>query len=53
MFTLAGTEFSGFLDGVGALARFECPSDLTIDDMGNIVVVEIGNNAVRLVTSSG
>jgi len=50
--TLAGgTE--GFLDGQGAAARFNTPSGLALDALGNLYVADTGNHAIRKVTPAG
>ncbi len=37
----------GFADGVGALARFDSPSAVAVDDFGNVYIVDRENNTVR------
>jgi DNA-binding beta-propeller fold protein YncE len=44
---------SGFIDGPGALARFDTPSGLAIDDKGILYVADTGNDAVRRVDADG
>jgi streptogramin lyase len=53
--TLAGsnTGVPGFADGLGLNSRFNGPTGLSIDLMGNIYVSEYFNNAVRMVTAAG
>lgn len=57
--TLAGTESKGdgsalgFADGAGTTARFNYPSGLTIDRIGNLYVADRGNHVVRKVTPDG
>lgn len=59
--TLAGGPGEGYRDGVGAEARFYYPTDVAVDEAGNVYVVEswdilaanVGSNAVRMVTPDG
>jgi sugar lactone lactonase YvrE len=52
--TLAGTSGqNGFVNGVGAAARFYNPMDIDLDAAGNIYVIERWNHAVRKITPNG
>jgi sugar lactone lactonase YvrE len=52
--TVAGQALAdGRVDGPGELARFSEPSDLAIASDGRIVVVDVINQAVRLVATNG
>lgn len=52
--TLAGTAGqSGSADGMGAAARFNKPSRLTVDSGGNIYVADWGNQLIRKITPAG
>ncbi|MEI6568350.1 MAG: Ig-like domain repeat protein, partial [Verrucomicrobiota bacterium] len=51
--TVAGTNVAGWLDGVGAGARFSSPAGLAMDRAGSLVVADFGNNRIRLVTPLG
>ena len=50
--TLAG-GVEGFQDGQGAAARFNTPSGLALDALGNLYVADTGNHAIRKVTPAG
>lgn len=50
--TLAG-GVEGFLDGQGAAARFDTPSGIALDALGNLYVADTGNHAIRKVTPAG
>jgi RHS repeat-associated protein len=45
--TIAGTSHAGFVDAPAAAAEFKWPSQLALDDLGNLLVADAGNNAVR------
>ena len=52
--TLAGTgQVPGSLDGTGAGAGFNGPTDLAMDGVGNLYVVDAGNQTIRKVTPAG
>ena len=51
--TLAGNGLPGYLDGVGILASFKSPTNLTTDAAGNVYVADYGNNLIRKITPSG
>jgi len=50
--TFAGGR-AGFADGPAATAAFDTPSALAIDRLGNLVVADTGNNAIRKVAPDG
>jgi len=50
--TIAGSSF-GFVDDVGAAARFASPAGVAIDQAGTIFVADAGNHAIREVFSDG
>jgi sugar lactone lactonase YvrE len=50
--TLAG-GVEGFKDGQGAEARFDTPSGIVLDAVGNLYVADTGNHAIRKVTPDG
>lgn len=51
--TLAGSGQSGSADGIGDAASFNFPSGLTVDDDGNVYVVEVFNSLLRRITPQG
>ena len=52
--TLAGAVgLSGGADGPSSVARFQDPSDLTVDGVGNIYVADTDNHAIRKITPAG
>lgn len=52
--TLAGSSFQwGNVDGTGAAARFYHPSDVAVDDAGNVYVADTGNSVIRRITPTG
>lgn len=52
--SLAGDRlFSGTNDGVGAQARFTCPTGVAVDAAGNVYVADSCNARIRKVTPEG
>jgi hypothetical protein len=51
--TFAGSGLAGEADGAASKASFVTPSGLTIDAAGNLYVVDIGADAVRMITPAG
>jgi hypothetical protein len=52
--TLAGTAgMLGSSDGTGAAARFNLPSGMATDSVGNIYVADQGNHTIRKVSGAG
>ncbi len=52
--TLAGTAYTfGSTDGTGAAARFYFPTNLAVDDAGNVYVADSSNATIRKVTPAG
>lgn len=51
--TLAGTGVAGFNDGPGATAQFNSVTGITIDNKGNLYVVDNANNRIRMITPAG
>ena len=51
--TYAGTVYSGSADGTGSAARFNGPSSVATDMLGNVYVADPGNDTIRKVTPAG
>ncbi|NNU33528.1 hypothetical protein HK413_04075 [Mucilaginibacter sp. S1162] len=51
LYVLAGAaKSSGYVNGVGAAARFNNPQSLTLDGQGNLYVADFNNNVIRKIT---
>ena len=51
--TYAGNGTAGFVNGSRTSARFNMPTRVASDASGNKYVVDMGNNAIRKITSAG
>jgi sugar lactone lactonase YvrE len=51
--TLAGSDSTGSVDGLGPAAYFFGPSGVATDLQGNVYVADAGNNLIRMVTPAG
>jgi hypothetical protein len=51
--TFAGTDYPGFVNGYRTSARFNTPSKMVADGGGNMLIADVGNNAIRKIDSSG
>ena len=49
--TVAGGGLSGFADGKGAAARFNCPSGIAVDAAGVIFVADSHNHRIRRISN--
>ncbi|MVO11030.1 T9SS type A sorting domain-containing protein [Flavobacterium sp. TP390] len=50
--TLAGSVI-GNLDGIGSQARFNSPTGVCLDGLGNIIVTDYGNHRIKKILPSG
>jgi sugar lactone lactonase YvrE len=51
--TFAGSGAPGFENGNGTAARFERPTGIAIDGMGNLYVADEGSHRIRIITPAG
>jgi hypothetical protein len=51
--TFAGSEFYGYLDGVGQLTMFNWPRELVADSTGNLFVWDSENRRIRKISPNG
>lgn len=51
--TFAGSGTAGAIDDTGTLARFNNPSGIVIDALGNFFVSDYSNNKIRKITPTG
>jgi DNA-binding beta-propeller fold protein YncE len=51
--TLAGTGVKGYQDGEWSNALFCAPYGVAVDKEGNIIVADLGNHRIRLITPQG
>lgn len=51
--TVAGGSSGGLLDGPGAEARFDSPSDVVVDGGGTIYVADTNNHRIRQISPDG
>jgi len=49
----AGDTIAGYLDSLGTLARFNSPSNLCVDDSGNVYVSDFNNHRIRKINATG
>ncbi len=53
VFTLAGNNKAGFIDGPALSASFNTPGDLVINPQGEIFVADTNNHAIRKISNNG
>ena len=51
--TVAGSTASGYVDGVGTLAKFNSPYGVSVDSTGNVWVADTGNHMIRQINTAG
>jgi len=51
--SLAGNGKQGRIDAVGALASFNQPSGICVDQFGNVYIADAGNNKIRKISQTG
>jgi sugar lactone lactonase YvrE len=51
--TIAGSDTSGYLDGMGTATAFFNPLGVAVDGSDNVYVADAGNNVIRLISSGG
>jgi hypothetical protein len=49
----SGYPAGGYADGTGSAARFDHPTGVAVDGVGNVYVADLGNNTIRKVTPAG
>lgn len=50
--TYAGSGVAGYADGTGTVARFNFPTGIAVNGMGNVYVADKSNHRIRKITST-
>lgn len=51
--TFAGSSSAGFVNGIGAAARFSDLRGVAVDNSGTVYIADRGNDAIRMVSPAG
>ena len=51
--TVAGSTVSGYVDGVGTVAKFRNPNGISVDSTGNAWVADHSNHMIRRINTAG
>ena len=51
--TVAGSTVSGYVDGVGTVAKFWYPNGISVDSTGNAWVADSNNHMIRRINTAG
>ena len=51
--TVAGSTVSGYVDGVGTVAKFYNPFGISVDSTGNAWVADTNNHMIRQINTAG
>ena len=51
--TVAGSTVSGYVDGVGTVAKFFNPREISVDSAGNVWVADTNNHMIRRFSTAG
>ena len=50
---MAGSTTSGFVNGLGTVARLRNPIGISVDTAGNVFIGETSNHVVRKIDTAG
>ena len=51
--TVAGSTVSGYVDGVGTVAKFNRPVGISVDSTGNVWLSDFGIHVIRQINTAG